>query len=182
MTDRLSLDQPISLSGEELHPHAARQLRAVLGNRVMPAGQSAGDALPIRLQLDPSRPEGAFQLSIAGDGITVTGGPFSGVIYGANELASLIDQSEQSVALAEIDDVPGLPYRTFWNWDHSTNWNMSQIGVQEIGVMNPYAKPPEGFLADFKRTVDYMSKHRIAAITIFGFLRTSHGGIAAAQE
>ena len=73
-------------------------------------------------------------------------------------------------------------YRTFWTWDHSTNWELSQVGLQEIGVFNPYGKPPGGFLADYKRLVDFCSRNRIAAITIYGFLRDTHGGIAAAQE
>ena len=77
---------------------------------------------------------------------------------------------------------PGLAYRTFWTWDHSTNWELSQIGQQEIGVFNPYGKPPGGFLADYKRLVDFCSRNRIAAIVIYGFLRDTHGGIEAAQE
>lgn len=59
---------------------------------------------------------------------------------------------------------------------------MSQIGQQEIGVFNPYGKPPDGFLADYKRVVDYCSRNRIAAIVIYGFLRDSHGGIETAQD
>ncbi|MCP4383268.1 MAG: hypothetical protein GY798_17930, partial [Hyphomicrobiales bacterium] len=66
--------------------------------------------------------------------------------------------------------------------DHSTNWQLSQVGHQEIGVFNPYGKPPGGFLADYTRLVDFCSRNRIAAIVIYGFLRDTHGGIDAAQE
>ncbi len=48
--------------------------------------------------------------------------------------------------------------------------------------LQPYGKPPGGFLADYKRLVDFCSRNRIAAITIYGFLRDSHGGVEAAQE
>ncbi len=133
-------------------------------------------------------PEGAFRIETAAGetpAITITGGPFSGTIYGAEELiqrlANPIDGGFDLPA-GTIEDAPDLTYRTWWNWDHSTNWDLEQIGVQEIGVMNPYAKPADGFLADFRRLVDFMSRNRIAAIAIYGFLRESHGGIEAAQE
>ena len=93
-----------------------------------------------------------------------------------------VDASGASIPAGVTDQTPGLAYRTFWNWDHSTNWDVEQIGVQEIGVMNPYAKPADGFLSDYKRCIDFMSRNRIAAVTVFGFFRESHGGVAAAQE
>ncbi|HEX5498205.1 MAG TPA: hypothetical protein VFX03_03220, partial [Thermomicrobiales bacterium] len=45
-----------------------------------------------------------------------------------------------------------------------------------------YSKPPDGFLRDYKRMVDFMSRQRIAAVVIFGFFRDSHGGVEAAQK
>ncbi|MGH2371645.1 MAG: hypothetical protein ACRDI2_26030, partial [Chloroflexota bacterium] len=75
-----------------------------------------------------------------------------------------------------------LPYRLLWTWDHSTNWYLEQVGLQDIGALNYYAKRPAGFLDDYKRLVDFMSRHRIGGVTIYGFLRASHGGVAAAQE
>jgi hypothetical protein len=181
MTERISLDRPVRIVGGDAHPHAARQIERGLGGRAVPV--AVDGALDIRLRMEPGMPEGAFSVDVPGDGaIEIVGGPFSGVIYGANTLVGRIAPEDLSVPVGRIDEEPGLPYRTWWNWDHSTNWSMTQIGAQNIGVMNPYAKPPEGFLADFKRVVDYMSLHRIAAITIFGFLRDSHGGIGAAQE
>ena len=87
-----------------------------------------------------------------------------------------------TLAPGTIEQAPGLAYRTFWTWDHSTNWELSQVGQQEIGVFNPYGKPPGGFLADYQRVVDFCSRNRIAAVVIYGFLRDSHGGVEAAQE
>jgi hypothetical protein len=142
----------------------------------------------LTLRLDPDRPEGGFALDVRADGppqIEIAGGPFSGVIYGVEELVQRQATATGvgvELTTGTIEQSPGLPYRTFWNWDHSTNWDMEQIGAQEIGVTNPYNKPPEGYLRDFKRCVDFMSRNRIAALAMFGFLRDSHGGIEASQE
>jgi len=53
--------------------------------------------------------------------------------------------------------------------------------MQEIGVFNPYGKPPDGFLADYTRLADFMSRNCIPAVVIYGMFRDSHGGVAAAQ-
>ncbi|PZO80925.1 MAG: hypothetical protein DI629_05620 [Mesorhizobium amorphae] len=161
-----------TIEGASDHPHAARLVREVLG------------AQSLRLVEDASLAEGAFVLSRDGETVEVRGGPFSGVIYGANEL---IRRGKADPALSFLDggpveEKPGLAYRTFWTWDHSTNWELSQIGQQEIGVFNPFQKPPGGFLADYRRLVDFCSENRVAAIVVYGFLRDSHGGIEAAQE
>ncbi|MBB4053636.1 hypothetical protein GGR20_003298 [Devosia subaequoris] len=116
--------------------------------------------------------------------IEVRGGPFSGVIYGVEELIahSASDRLLARLADAPIAGAPGMKYRSFWTWDHSTNWELSQIGHQEIGVFNPYQKPPGGFLADYQRLIDFCSRNRIGGIIIYGFLRDSHGGVEAAQQ
>lgn len=152
-------------------------------------GASAPDGVPVvRLRTEAARPEGGFALAVRGDGapeVEVRGGPFSGVIYGVEELlARRATASGAGVELVagDVETAPGLPYRAFWTWDHSTNWELEQIGFQETGVFCPYGKPPDGFLADYRRLVDFMSRHRIAAVTIYGFLRDSHGGIEAGQE
>ncbi|MBN9242288.1 MAG: hypothetical protein J0I98_05790 [Mesorhizobium sp.] len=165
------------IDGETLHPHAARLLREGIDATAL-AGRT------IRLTEDAAMQEGAFSLADAGGQVEVRGGPFSGVIYGAQELVARLGRKLDVSILARgpIADAPGLPYRTFWTWDHSTNWELSQIGQQEIGVFNPYQKPPSGFLADYRRLVDYCSANRIGGIVIYGFLRDSHGGVEAAQE
>ena len=188
------LDGRIALMGGTTHPHAARRLRAEwsrldwIDADALPGGPPS-DVPIVRLSTDPTRPEGGFRLTVQSDdgppSLQVTGGPFSGVIYGVEELVARRARPAGDgieVAAGELEQAPGLPYATFWNWDHSTNWEMEQIGAQEIGVFNPYSKPPDGFLADYQRLVDFMSRHRIGGVTIFGFLRDSHGGIEAAQE
>ena len=184
------LDGKIGVEGAVEHPHAARRLRAALPT--LDWFELAGPAPPatpvVRLRREDDRPEGGFAIAVTDGGapaIEIAGGPFSGVIYGVEELVQKQAKTAGrtvEVPVGTVEQAPGLAYRTFWNWDHSTNWDLEQIGVQEIGVMNPYGKPANGFLADFERCVDFMSRHRIAAITIFGFFRDSHGGVAAAQE
>ena len=167
----------MTIDGENSHPHATRRLRESLS-------PDAIASIDMRLVVDESLKEGAYRLSISGDTVEVRGGPFSGVIYGVEEL---IERAGPALDLSflkagPVEGEPGLPYRTFWTWDHSTNWELSQIGQQEIGVFNPFQKPPQGFLADYQRLVDFCSKNRIGGIVIYGFLRDSHGGIEAAQQ
>ena len=165
------------IEGETIHPHAARLVREGVA-------EAALAERTVRLVDDAGMAEGAFALAVADGVIEIRGGPFSGVIYGAQELVARLGRMLDISVLANgpVTGAPGLAYRTFWTWDHSPNWELSQIGQQEIGVFNPFQKPPAGFLADYKRLVDYCSANRIAAIVIYGFLRNSHGGIEAAQE
>jgi hypothetical protein len=180
----------VGLEGGERHVHAARRLSAAFPMLEFVPAAAASSSLPvIRLVEDRSLAEGAFTLTVRPkDGsnaeITIAGGPFSGVIYGAEELISRarIEGGAVQVPTGERRVAPGLAYRTFWTWDHSTNWELSQVGHQEIGVFNPYGKPPAGFLADYTRLVDFASRNRIPSVVIYGFLRNSHGGIEAAKE
>jgi hypothetical protein len=190
--DTISISGPIAIVGADKHRHAARRLREAWSGLDWfdAADGHPPDGVPVvSLSLDASRPEGGFRLSISTESgvprISIEGGPFSGVIYGVEELIG--HESDESagevmLAIGSEEQAPGLPYRTFWNWDHSTNWDLEQIGVQEIGVTHPYGKPEDGFLRDFKRAVDYMSRHRIAALVIYGLFRESHGGLEAAKE
>jgi hypothetical protein len=189
-SDDVTIAGLIAIENAESHPHAVRRLREAFPKlEFVPAASVDARVSRIRLVTDPSLPEGAFALKLkpgAGGGaeITIEGGPFSGVIYGAEEFIEQSRPQGAGVAFAagEIRKAPGLTFRRFWTWDHSTNWELSQIGQQEIGVFNPYGKPPAGFLADYKRLVDFASRHSIAAVVVYGFLRDPHGGIAAAQE
>ena len=188
------LEGPVTLIGAADHPHAARRLReewpAIEWVEAAATGDRAGPRRPtIRLATDPVRPEGGFRLTVAESGgpptIAVAGGPFSGIIYGVEELLqrrATPSGNGVNVTVGEVEAAPGLPHRTFWTWDHSTNWDLEQIGHQEIGVFNPYGKPPDGFVTDYTRLVDFMSRNRIAAVVIYGFFRDSHGGVEAARE
>ena len=186
--ERVPLRGKIAIVGAEHHPHAARRLQASFPavDWIEPGPAAAAT---ITLATTDALPEGAFSIeslvSDAGNTVSIEGGPFSGVIYGVEEIVQRAAQPVEggfSLPAETIEDAPDLSYRTWWNWDHSTNWDLDQIGMQEIGVMNPYGKPADGFLADFERVVDFMSQNRIAAIAIYGFLRESHGGIEAARQ
>ena len=87
-----------------------------------------------------------------------------------------------TVATAANERAPGLPFRAFWTFDHSTNWALAQVGQQEVDGPCVYAKPEEGFLADYRPCIDFCSRNRIAAIIVHGFLSEAHGGAAAATE
>jgi hypothetical protein len=177
--DEIRLAGSIALDGAAEHVHAARRLRqAFVGIEWREGG--AGPA--VELRDDAALAEGAFRIAATPERITVTGGPFSGVIYGVEELIDRGSPDAITLPAGTTEDAPGLAYRTFWTWDHSTNWELSQVGHQEIGVFNPYGKPPGGFLADYQRVVDFCSRHRIGAVVIYGFLRDPHGGVETAQE
>lgn len=187
-TNPVVLSNTIGVAGGQAFPHALRRLREEFAGIEWVNVQADGHPL-LRLEADPNLAEGAFRIGIGHpDGavptVTVAGGKVPGVIYGVEELIKRggSNSAQFQVGLEAIEMAPGLAYRTFWTWDHSTNWELSQIGQQEIGVFNPYGKPPDGFLADYKRVVDYCSRNRVAAIVIYGFLRDSHGGVATAQE
>jgi hypothetical protein len=163
----------MAISGGDVHLHASRRLLETYGPQ----------APDVSLALDPSLAEGEYVIATSDGRLSVAGGPFSGVIYGVEELISRSpDRLDPDRFVTPVTGKPGLPYRSFWTWDHSTNWELSQIGHQEIGVFNPYQKPPGGFLADYQRLVDFCSRNRIGGIVIYGFLRDSHGGVEAAQE
>lgn len=162
-------------------PHAVRRLREAYPKIDWRESRAASGAA-ITLAADPAMKEGAFRVETGNAGVKVTGGGVPGVIYAVEDMIARGGSDPARLAVSAREESPGMLYRTFWTWDHSTNWELSQVGLQEIGVFNPYGKPPGGFLADYKRLVDFCSRNRIAAITIYGFLRDTHGGIAAAQE
>ena len=117
--------------------------------------------------------------------LLAVGGGTPGLIHAVNELGTRrLARWDDIVELPALNlrQSPALPYRLIWTWDHSTNWYLEQVGLQEIGALNYYSKPADGFLEDYRRLVDFMSLHRIGGVTIYGFLRDNHGGIEAAQE
>lgn len=180
---------PVHVVGADRHPHAARRLREEWAALTWVDGPGPRDRPRIDLATTPELDEGAFRLDVSTQNsvprIALAGGPFSGTIYGVEELVQRLGRADTAgvtLPAGTVEAAPGLPYRTYWTWDHSTNWDLEQIGIQEIGVFNPYGKPPDGFLADYTRLVDFMSRNRIAAVVIYGFFRDSHGGIEAAQE
>ena len=73
-------------------------------------------------------------------------------------------------------------YRLLWTWDHSTNWALGYPGQVDWGVNNAYLKPPQAFLDDYMRLIDFASRNRLNGLIIWGFFRDAHGGIEAAQQ
>jgi len=188
--DQVHFSGTVAVISAEDFPHAMRRLQASFSGidwHSEPSGSSVS-APTIALTTDASLVEGAFTITPSNTGsmprIEIAGGSVSGVIYAIEELIAQggTDTRNLQISSKPQRQEPGLAYRTFWTWDHSSNWELSQIGHQEIGVFNPYGKPPGGFLADYQRMVDYCSQHRIAAIVIYGFLRDTHGGIEAARS
>ncbi len=87
-----------------------------------------------------------------------------------------------SVPALDLADNPTLPYRIFWNWDHSTNWTRGVRGEQEDGARNPYMKPGDAYLRDFRPVLDFMGEHKLNGLILWGFLRDSHGGAADSRK
>jgi len=182
-----ALTGAVVIEGSDAFPHAVRRLKESFPGIDWIVGAADGKRPAVILVADAELAEGAFHIgseTALSPVVHVSGGQVSGVIYGIEELIKRggATPDRLSVAAEPIEASPGLAYRTFRTWDHSTNWQLSQIGQQEIGVFNPYGKPPSGFLADYRRLVDFCSRNRIAAIVIYGFLRDSHGGIETARE
>ena len=118
------------------------------------------------------------------DHIIISGGDIAGLVYGVRDFAdaAVIKDNELLIETEWTAVAPALPHRLLWTWDHSTNWYTEQTGQQEIGAMNYYSKPAEGFLEDYKRVVDFASENKISGVTVYGFLRDNHGGVEAAKE
>jgi len=117
--------------------------------------------------------------------VSLAGGDAAGVIYAVQELSeSGLVPTPEGAAVRRLDvrRRPALSYRMLWTWDHSTNWYLEQPGLQEVGAANYYSKPAEGFLADYKRLIDFMSRQRLNGLVVYGFLRDGHGGVDAAKE
>ena len=183
----LTLSGTVAVENADAFPHVLRRLKGDYPGIRWKGGKANGAGLV--LKENEALAEGAFRISVEHSNpraprVVLEGGPYSGVIYAAEELIARGGgkPNRLQVAAAPIAQDPGLAHRTFWTWDHSTNWELSQVGQQEIGVFNPYGKPPGGFLLDYKRCVDFCSRNRIAAIVIYGFLRDTHGGVDAAKE
>lgn len=73
-----------------------------------------------------------------------------------------------------------------WCWDSRMTWDDEpaniQIRMAESEKKFLYPKRPESYLTGFRRLVDYCAAQGIWGVVIWGFLRDSHGGIAAAKD
>jgi len=123
--------------------------------------------------------------------VFVTGKDRLGTIYAANDLKNYYLRFESGkVLMNELNVVERahLKYRWFWNWDSRTRWDMSAPNDDLIskgeGGDGPEdsSKTSETYLRDLKKTIDFMSQNRLNGLILWGFLRDSHGGVAASQE
>ncbi len=151
---------------------------------LLTTGLAASRPFQVQVRVDDGLASGAFRASVAGDRIELAGGDRRGLIDGTHALLRRHTRDgrfspPESDALAVT---PELPYRIFWTWDHSTNWDISQVGQQESGAFNVYEKQPEAFVADYRRLLRFMSDQGVNGLVVYGLLRDGHGGLAAAQE
>ncbi len=77
---------------------------------------------------------------------------------------------------------PPFEQRYFWTWDHRMEWSDRGEGRSVMGGGGRYQKTTEDFLQDYKRLIAFMADHGFNALVIWGFVRDSHGGVAASQE
>jgi hypothetical protein len=113
-----------------------------------------------------------------------------GTLYAVHDLKKYFTVNMGRVLLNELNIVERahLKYRWFRNWDNRTDWDLtdsdgsSSKEESRYSVPSKYLNSPEGYLHDLRKTVDFMSEHRLNGLILWGFLRQSHGGIASAQE
>ena len=84
--------------------------------------------------------------------------------------------------VAHVPSSGKIPYRVFWTWDNSHNWNVNVPGSQNAGIGNPYLKSGEWFERDYRRSIDWCAAHGIDAVGVVGLLRDCHGGVDAARR
>lgn len=75
-----------------------------------------------------------------------------------------------------------LPQRVLWTWDNRMDWVNPGRAVSVMGG-GRYTKDPGDYVRDYRALIDYLHDHTaFNGIIIWGFLRDTHGGVAAAQE
>lgn len=122
------------------------------------------------------------------DWLMLAGGGRTGTIYAVSDLINWrLNHNGADVSLAPVHarEIPKFKYRWFWNWDNRMEWGgEGEIASTMASVRGgaAYRKKPEAFLEDTKRCVDYMADHKFNGMILWGFLRDSHGGVAAARE
>lgn len=117
------------------------------------------------------------------EGLLLAGGGRDGALYAVVDLTrDKLESSDRSVWVGSLGlrQIPRLRYRWFWDWDCRMDWGAPGKANSTCG--GPYEKPASSFLEDGKRCVDFMADHKFNGLILWGFLRDSHGGVAAGQE
>lgn len=118
------------------------------------------------------------------DWLILAGGGRDGAIHAVADLVNWrLRHDGRNAWLGPLDarQVPRFRYRWFWTWDNRMDWGGPGKAVDVMGGGN-YRKPPEAFLMDYKRCVDFMVDHKFNGLIVWGFLRDGHGGIEAGRE
>lgn len=112
------------------------------------------------------------------------GNGLSGQLYAIEHLCQrgVLSPEGLTVENEPVLETPEFIYRILWTWDHSTNWNLGYEGQLDWGCFNAYLKTEEAYVDDFERLIDWGSRNRFNGLILWGFLRDSHGGVAASQQ
>ena len=90
MTNDIRIEGTVKLSGGDHHQHASRHLRQEWSSGTWADGGSETRQPAVMLETSPDLVEGAFRITFGQrDGVPqvkVTGDPFSGTIYGVEQL------------------------------------------------------------------------------------------------
>lgn len=117
--------------------------------------------------------------------LLLAGGGRDGARYAVVDLVNWhLERSAGGVWLGPLDtrQVPQFRYRWFWNWDHRMDWGGPGRVGNLMGGGGTYSKRPEAFAIDCHRCIDFMADHKFNGLILWGFLRDTHGGVAATQE
>jgi hypothetical protein len=139
--------------------------------------------------VDPSRltPQGYLARRLTHGGrqwLLLAGGGPDGTRYAVADLIhQYAEHRGRDAWLGPLDTCqrPRFLYRWLWNWDHRMDWG----GAGRAGTLmggETYRKSPQAFLTDCRRCLDFMADHKFNGLILWGLLRDTHGGVAAAQE
>jgi hypothetical protein len=120
--------------------------------------------------------------------LVLAGGDREGAMYAVTDLVNWRLQCAGKDAWLDAIDtrqIPRFRYRWFWNWDNRMDWGGAGERVTVMARGDQASKPTksaEAFLVDGRRCLDFMADHKFNGLILWGFLRDSHGGVAASQD
>ncbi|MDO6638715.1 family 20 glycosylhydrolase [Shewanella sp. 5_MG-2023] len=116
---------------------AALSRLARLGVKQSDTGLSLAFVKNSKVTADEQGIDGAYQLKVAIDGITITAATDSGFSYGLSSLAALIDTRELSINTMVVDDAPRYDFRGM-HIDVARNFHSKQLIFDLIDQMAAY--------------------------------------------
>jgi hypothetical protein len=111
----------------------------VAGHRNNPLGEAVFSYLGV--PKDETLKEGAYRIKpINGENniLAIVGGDLAGLLYAISHLESVLRLTPEELIYTggDISESPAFPYRIYWTWDHSTNWNLDYTGQLDWGCAN----------------------------------------------